>query len=243
MASRCDATAVAQPNHIDIGRQQHTARRTTWHFELRRYPAALRSDPGPAVRLRTKADEGQRFSHEDHAAAEARPPVIAQTANLLMRQPQIGGQTDTERQSLPALVDQPVPRAIYPQIALRLCERQRSLSGAERSIVAGVWGDGTLPIEPAMVGDGMTVGRVVRMGLGNDRRPIEDAMEGHLGALSMCFRRLDAGPVSTLTIFPAVNKRSMAARKAPADMPFASGSPANSNGALPRPLLGRTGRP
>ena len=72
---------------------------------------------------------------------------------------------------------------------------------------------------------------------------MEGAMEGHQDALSMCFRRFDAGPVSTLTILPAVNKRSIAARKASAVTPFASGSPANSNGALPRPVLGRTGRP
>ncbi len=127
--------------------------------------------------------------------------------------------------------------------AARLCERQRSTSGAARSIAAGVWGDGTLPMEGAMAGDGMTVSRGVRMGGGSDGRPIEGAMEGHLGALSMCFRRFDGGPVSTLTILLAVNKRSMAARKASAETPFASGSPASSNGALPRPVLGRTGRP
>jgi hypothetical protein len=94
-----------------------------------------------------------------------------------------------------------------------------------------------------MAGDGMTVSRGVRMGVGSNGRPIEGAMEGHRVALSMCFRRLDAGPVSTLTILPAVNNRSMAARKASAYTPFASGSPANSNGALPRPVLGRMGRP
>ncbi len=130
-----------------------------------------------------------------------------------------------------------------PPIAPRPCERERSANGAKRSIAAGVWGDGTPPMEGAMAGDGMTVGRCVRIGIGSDRRPMEGAMEAHRGALSMCFRRFDAGPVSTLTILPAVNNRSMAARKASADTPFASGSPANSNGALPRPVLGRTGRP
>jgi hypothetical protein len=142
-----------------------------------------------------------------------------------------------------ALVGQPVPLAAYPQIASRLCERQRSTSGAARSIAAGVWGDGTPAMEGAMARDGMTVSGGVRMGVGSDGRPIEGAMEGHRGALSMCFRRFDAGPVSTLTILPAVNKRSMATRKASADTPFASGSPASSNGALPRPVLGRMGRP
>ena len=127
--------------------------------------------------------------------------------------------------------------------APRLCERQRSTSGAARSIAAGVWGDGTPAMEGAMAGDGMTVSRGVLMAVGSDGRPIEGAMEGHRDALSMCFRRFDAGPVSTLTILPAVNKRSMATRKASADTPFASVSPANSNGALPRPVLGRTGRP
>jgi len=98
-------------------------------------------------------------------------------------------------------------------------------------------------MEGAKAGDGMAVSSGVRMGVGSDGRLIEGAMEGHRGALSMCFRRFDAGPVSTLTILPAVNSRSMAARKASADTPFASGLPANSNGALPRPVLGRTGRP
>ena len=129
------------------------------------------------------------------------------------------------------------------QIASRLSESRRSTRGAARSIAAGVWGDGTPPMEGAMVGDGIGVGRYVRMGVGSDGRPIEGAMEGHRGTLSMCFRRFDAGPVSTLTILLAVNNRSMAARKASADTPLASGSPANSNGALPRPVLGRTGRP
>jgi hypothetical protein len=127
--------------------------------------------------------------------------------------------------------------------APRLCERQRSTSGAARSIAAGVRGDGTPAMEGAMAGDGMTVSRGVLMAVGSDGRPIEGEMEGHRDALSMCFRRFDAGPVSTLTILPAVNKRSMATRKASADTPFASVSPANSNGALPRPVLGRTGRP
>jgi hypothetical protein len=98
-------------------------------------------------------------------------------------------------------------------------------------------------MEGATAGDGRAISRGVRMGVGSDGRPIEGAMEAYRGALSMCFRRFDAGPVSTLTIFPAVNKRPMAARKASADTPFASGSPANSNGALPRPVDGRTGRP
>ena len=108
---------------------------------------------------------------------------------------------------------------------------------------SGVWGDGTPSMEGAMVGDRRTVNRGVRMGVGSDGRPIEGAMEVHRGARSICFRRFDAGPVSTLTILPAVNNRSMAARKASADTPFASGSPASSNGALPRPVLGRMGRP
>jgi len=52
-ASRCDATAIAQPSRINISRQ-HTARRTAWHVEPRRYPAALRSGRGPAIRLRRR---------------------------------------------------------------------------------------------------------------------------------------------------------------------------------------------
>jgi hypothetical protein len=48
-ASRCDAMAIGQPNRIKS--RQHTARRTTWHIELRRYSADLRLGRGSAVRL------------------------------------------------------------------------------------------------------------------------------------------------------------------------------------------------
>jgi hypothetical protein len=45
------------------------------------------------------------------------------------------------------------------------------------------------------------------------REAMED--QKYRGTLSMCSRRVDAGPVSAVTILPAVNKRSMAARKDP----------------------------
>jgi hypothetical protein len=93
-------------------------------------------------------------------------------------------------------------------------------------------------MEGAMASVGMAVRRGIGIGVGSDGEPLEGATEGYRGALSMCFRRFDAGPVSTLTILLTVNSLSMAARKASADMPFASGSPASSNGALPRPVLG-----
>jgi hypothetical protein len=145
--------------------------------------------------------------------------------------------------SLPVLVDQPSPLTATSKLHRdSVSASAASASGACRRL-GGVGGDGTPPMEGAMEGDGMTAGRVVRMGVGSDGIPIEGAMEGHRGALSMCFRRFDAGPVSTLAILPAVNNRSMATRKASADTPFASGSPANSKGALPRPVDGRTGRP
>src|SRR4051794_31019630 len=78
---------------------------------------------------------------------------------------------------------------------------------------------------------------------GTDGRPMAGAMEGHADRRSMCLRTFEAGPVSTVTILPAVYSRSMAARKALAVTPLASGSVAISDGALPRPVLGRTGRP
>jgi len=61
---------------------------------------------------------------------------------------------------------------------------------------------------------------------------MEDQKAGYRGTLSMCSRRVDAGPVSAVTILPAVNKRSMAARKASADTPFDSGRRSVQKGAL-----------
>jgi hypothetical protein len=59
-----------------------------------------------------------------------------------------------------------------------------------------------------MAGDGMAARRGVGISVGSGGRPIEEPLEDHRGALSMCFRRFDAGPVSTVTILSAVNKRS-----------------------------------
>jgi hypothetical protein len=80
--------------------------------------------------------------------------------------------------------------------ASRLCERKRSTSGAMRSIALGVWGDGTPPMEWAMAGDRMTVGRALEWAL----EAMEDRWKGRwkvTGVLSRC-----ASGVSTRDPFP-----------------------------------------
>src|SRR5262245_12331922 len=73
---------------------------------------------------------------------------------------------------LPGYPATPCSLPVRPNCA-EILERQRSTGGAARSIAAGVWGDGAQPMEGAMAGDGRTVSRGVRMGVGSDGRPME----------------------------------------------------------------------